>query len=72
MANTNSNIFIQMAKSAQEHLGRTDFIYPLNCVFTISGFDKTTNNYVFMYERKIMVQAVNVHFLVNLQLNIIN
>jgi hypothetical protein len=46
-----------MAKSTEERLGRSDFVYPLNCVFKISGFDKNTNNYVFMYERKITVQA---------------
>ncbi len=57
MANTNSNIFIQMAKSTEERLGRLDFVYPLYCVFTISGFDKNTKTYVFIYERKITVQA---------------
>ncbi len=57
MTNTNSNIFIQMAKSTEERLGRSDFIYPLYCVFKISGFDKNTKNHVFIYERKITVQA---------------
>ncbi len=59
--NTNSNIFIQMAKSNQDQLGIIDFVYPLNCVFEISGFDETKNNYVFMYERKINVQAGTLH-----------
>lgn len=46
-----------MAKSAQDRLYREDFIYPLNCVFKISGIDTKTTNYVFMYDRKITVQA---------------
>jgi hypothetical protein len=33
MASTNSNIFIRMAKLAQERLGRTDFVHPLYCIF---------------------------------------
>jgi hypothetical protein len=41
-----------MAKSAQERLGRTDFVYLLYCIFK-----KNTNNYVCIYERKITVQA---------------
>ncbi|CAF3083923.1 unnamed protein product [Rotaria sp. Silwood2] len=57
MANTNSNIFIEMAKSSQTRLGRTDFIYPLNCGFKVFGFNTNTNEYVVSYERRITVQA---------------
>jgi hypothetical protein len=49
--------YIEMAKSAQEILRRNDFIYPLNCVFKVRGFDETLNVYMVLYERKITIQT---------------
>ncbi|CAF4614263.1 unnamed protein product, partial [Rotaria sp. Silwood2] len=60
-----------MAKSAQQRLGRTDFVYPLSCVFKISGPDRTTTNYEVIYERKITVQAGILNDGVNLHLNVL-
>ncbi|CAF4785125.1 unnamed protein product [Rotaria sp. Silwood2] len=60
-----------MAQSAQERLGRTDFVYPLSCVFEISGPNKTTNKYKAIYERRITVQAGTLNDGVNLRLSIL-
>jgi hypothetical protein len=59
--NTNSNIFLAMKKSSQDRLGQMDFIYPLNCTFIVHTIDPETNEKVFVYDRKISVQAGALH-----------
>jgi hypothetical protein len=59
--NMNSNIFLAMEKSSQDRLGQMDFKYPLNCIFIVSTIDPRTNETVFVYDRKISVQAGGLH-----------
>jgi len=63
MAATNkkSKIFLAMEKSSQDPLGQMDFQYPLNCIFNISTIDPRTKKTVFVYDRKISVQAGALH-----------
>jgi hypothetical protein len=50
-----------MEKSSQDRLVQMDFQYPLNCIFNISTIDPRTKKTVFVYDRKISVQAGALH-----------
>jgi hypothetical protein len=65
----NTNIFVDLVNSTKEALNINDFDYPLQFTFNVYGYNASTKEYAFLYDRKINVQQDGLKTGLNIHLN---